>query len=138
MKIRERPSTDDVAYVKNACTAFERQHGIPDEHTRTLRLVLSDERGKPVGGLLAHTMWRSLLIDTLWIEDGHRRKGYGRELVEKAEAMAVSMGCCFAMVGTFESYGARTFYEKLGYRVVSTDRWSVAGQVGNWFHKELR
>jgi len=41
------------------------------------------------------------------------------------------------MVGTYESFGARPFYERHGFKVVSSDRDSPRGQVGYWFHKRL-
>ncbi|MBD3243629.1 MAG: GNAT family N-acetyltransferase [Chitinivibrionales bacterium] len=137
MKVSTRPTRGDIAYVKQRIAAFGRRHGIPDEHTRTLGLVLKDESGAVMGGLLAHTMWRCLVIDTVWVDERFRQQGHGRELVTRAESRARAMGCRFAMTGTFESYGARGFYEKLGYCVVSTDRDSLEGQVGYWFHKEL-
>ena len=48
-----------------------------------------------------------------------RGRGFGKELMKRAETYAVKRGCTDAFLDTF-SFQARPFYEKLGYRVFGT------------------
>jgi ribosomal protein S18 acetylase RimI-like enzyme len=45
-----------------------------------------------------------------------RGQGWGRRLIEAAEAVGVKRGCQYVWLDTY-SFQARPFYEKLGYRV---------------------
>jgi GNAT superfamily N-acetyltransferase len=48
-----------------------------------------------------------------------RKRGFGKELMKRAETYAIERGCTDAYLDTF-SFQARPFYEKLGYRVFGT------------------
>ena len=50
----------------------------------------------------------------LWVSDGLRGRGVGRELMDRAEVRARERGCHSAWLDTF-SFQARGFYEKVGY-----------------------
>ena len=45
-----------------------------------------------------------------------RGQGWGRRLIEAAEAVGVQRGCQYVWLDTY-SFQARPFYEKLGYQV---------------------
>ena len=55
-----------------------------------------------------------LFVKYLWVSDGLRSRGVGRELMARAEDRARERGCHSAWMETF-SFQARGFYEKLGY-----------------------
>jgi RimJ/RimL family protein N-acetyltransferase len=54
-------------------------------------------------------------IDTIFVDESLRGKGYGRELMDKAENLARDKGCSFITITTMD-WEARGFYEKLGYQ----------------------
>ncbi len=81
-----------------------------------ISMALRDDNGAVVGGLYGATMWKWLMIDGLWVESSLRGQGLGRRLLLAAESVAVARGCTGSFLGTFD-FGAREFYEHLGYRV---------------------
>lgn len=74
------------------------------------------EEGEILGGLHGAIWGDWLYIKILWIAEPARGHGYGRKLIEAAEAYAVKRGCRGAHLETF-SFQARPLYEKLGYEV---------------------
>jgi GNAT superfamily N-acetyltransferase len=65
-------------------------------------------------------IWAKWLhVITLAVAAPVRRRGFGKELMQRAETYAVERGCTNAFLDTF-SFEARPFYEKLGYRLFGT------------------
>lgn len=83
---------------------------------QSVNVFLRDPEGKLLGGLLGWTVWSWLHIDSLWIEEVHRRKGYGSKLLAGAEDEARRRACNLVEVDTFD-FQALGFYEKAGYEV---------------------
>lgn len=79
-----------------------------------VRLVVRDSDGKLVGGLLASTTIRIMALEALWVDEPHRGRGYGRELITEAERIAVAHGCV-AVQGNCLSFQSPEFFHKLGY-----------------------
>jgi GNAT superfamily N-acetyltransferase len=80
---------------------------------------LKGENGELMGGLLGDIWAAWLHVRILSVAMPVRGKGFGKELVKRAEAYSVERGCTDAFLDTF-SFQARPFYEKLGYRVFGT------------------
>ena len=72
--------------------------------------------GQIVGGLLGDIWGGWLHVGSLWVEKSLRGRGYGKELMTRAERYAIGKACsdAFLQTGSFE---ARPLYEKLGYHV---------------------
>jgi GNAT superfamily N-acetyltransferase len=83
---------------------------------KPLNLLLRAEGGVIKGGLLGATRWHWLLVHMLWIEDDWRGQGFGRALLERAEAIARGRGCERVSLDTTD-FQALGFYERAGYRV---------------------
>jgi ribosomal protein S18 acetylase RimI-like enzyme len=79
-------------------------------------LELEDDGGNIVGGVTGHSRWGWLYLATVAVSAELRGQGWGRQLIEAAEAVAVQRGCQYVWLDTY-SFQARPFYEKLGYRV---------------------
>jgi ribosomal protein S18 acetylase RimI-like enzyme len=97
-------------------------------HVAPLRLSLRTSESKIVGGLLAGTVWTWLSIDLIWVDPKLRGQGFGRQLIAQAEEVAIQRGCTHARLDTFD-FQARTFYERLGYRVYAQLHGFPAGHV---------
>jgi GNAT superfamily N-acetyltransferase len=82
-----------------------------------LSYVLKDETGQAIAGINAMLYcWHILYIDILYVEDAHRRKGYGKLLLDQAESESKKIGGYMSHLDTFD-WQAKEFYEHLGYEV---------------------
>ncbi|MDQ0721028.1 GNAT superfamily N-acetyltransferase [Paenibacillus sp. W4I10] len=91
-------------------------NGLLNKPGKTINLFLRDKTGKAVGGIFCATYCETLYIDNFWIDEEHRKKGYGKSLIMQAESMASELGCKLAHTSTF-SYQSPKFYQKMGYEV---------------------
>lgn len=86
---------------------------------QAIRVVVRSEANELIGGLVGGTYWGWLHVETLWVRDADRQRGYGTRLLAMAESEARRRGCRAAFLDTF-SFQARPLYERRGYRVVGT------------------
>ena len=114
--IEENAEAKDVAIVREGLD----QYNLPyagDGDYQELVILLRDETNSVIGGLLGCTYWGYLNVQVLWVEEGHRNKGKGKELLNAAEQEAIRRGCQYATLDT-HSFQALSFYQKLGYAIV--------------------
>ena len=85
-------------------------------HNSTVIIAARSDDQQIVGGLIVNFQpgWKWMHLQWMWIAESHRRAGIGRRLVATAEKEGQKRGCLHVAVDTFQ---AREFYEKLGYRV---------------------
>jgi GNAT superfamily N-acetyltransferase len=81
----------------------------------SLALVLRGADGGVQGGLWGSTGYGWLYTQMLVVPQAQRGAGLGSDLMRQAEALAQARGCQQAWVDT--QFGARAFYERLGYTV---------------------
>ncbi|MDB5358997.1 MAG: family acetyltransferase [Rhodospirillales bacterium] len=82
-----------------------------------LAVLIKGPAGATTGGLLGRTWLGWLYVELLYVPDGLRGSGVGRELMLRAEAEAEARGCIGIWLNTF-SFQARGFYEKLGFALI--------------------
>jgi GNAT superfamily N-acetyltransferase len=80
----------------------------------TIRFVVKDATGQVVGGLLAWTTLRNMILDDVWIDEPYRGRGLGTRLMAEAERVARTAGCIACQTHSF-SFEAPRFFQKLGY-----------------------
>lgn len=132
-----RARMDDAARLAALC----RQLGYPASQARIRRrlrrilgrldhaVFVARETGRALLGWV-HVHRRELLeedpqaeIEGLVVDVGHRGRGVGRLLTERAEAWARSRGCGAVRLRTnVIRTGAHRFYAALGYRHLKTQR----------------
>jgi GNAT superfamily N-acetyltransferase len=76
---------------------------------------LRDEAGELIGAFNGHTWGGCCIIANLWVRESQRGRGFGRALLQAAEAEAVRRGCARVILST-HSFQAPGFYERLGYK----------------------
>jgi GNAT superfamily N-acetyltransferase len=84
----------------------------PSGH-RPLVLTITDATGAVIGGLWGATGYGWLYTQLLLVPESLRGQGVGTRLMCEAEAEAMQRACRNAWVDT--QFGAREFYERLGY-----------------------
>ena len=84
-----------------------------------INLVLKDHEGTIVGGILTSTLYWSLYLEVLWVDEKYRGLGYGRDLVLEAQRLAKKNGCKTSHTYTF-SWQAPDFYQAVGYKLLAT------------------
>jgi GNAT superfamily N-acetyltransferase len=91
---------------------------LPDE-TEDLPVAAfaRDADGHVVGGVQGNVYWNGIEIELLWVDEAHRGRGIGAELMGRVEAFACRRGAVIAYLRTVD---ARRFYETLGYVVYGT------------------
>ena len=118
MRIDSNASPEDAATVLKGLREFNEVRLGPAGE-QPVRIVLRDEAGGVLGGVLGNTKWNWMYIATLWVADSVRGQGWGTQLMDAAEALARSRGCTNVSLDTFE-FQARPFYEKRGYKLFGT------------------
>lgn len=114
LRVEEKPADADVKTIVDGLRAFNtRQVGAPPA-AATFAVTVRDGAGLVVGGLVGVTYWDWMYVDYLWLDDGLRRRGWGRRLVEEAERVGRGRGCKAAWLDTF-SFQAPGFYRRMGY-----------------------
>ena len=82
---------------------------------QTVWLDAKDAAGNFLGGFRGEIFFDWLLVNILFVEEPHRRKGIGRRLLAEGEAHARRKGARHARLDTFE-WQAPDFYPRHGYR----------------------
>jgi GNAT superfamily N-acetyltransferase len=113
LTVEDAPAEADVEALPHALEAYNESRW--PKHPAWLPLAIFVRHGALiVAGLAGDTYCGWLFVKYLWVSDGLRGRGIGRELMSHAEARARERGCHSAWLDTF-SFQARGFYEKLGY-----------------------
>lgn len=87
-----------------------------DGHAIYLCYVLFAPDESIVGGIIGETHWNWLFINLMWIKDGLRHRGFGKQLLMAVEEEGRRRGATNAYLDTF-SFQAPDFYKKHGYEV---------------------
>lgn len=77
-----------------------------------------EEDGHIVAGLDAcMTAFKILYVSTVFVDEGYRRKGYGKALIEEMEKRAKALGANTVRLDTF-SWQGKDFYLAMNYQQV--------------------
>jgi GNAT superfamily N-acetyltransferase len=102
------------AVVTRGLAEFNRENfGRAD--TQTLDILVRDEKGEIIGGLLGRSSLRMFFLDLFYLPASLRNGGLGSRIMTQAEEEARRRGCTTAFVYTV-TFQAPGFYEKYGYR----------------------
>ncbi len=77
-----------------------------------------------------------MLIDWLWVDEPHRRRGIGTRLIDAADACARTLRLHGIYLNTF-TFQAPAFYLARGYRVLARIDEFAPGHARLWLAKRL-
>lgn len=135
----------ELRFSYDAAPSIETRRALGEEinafHARTVpqdarrfALLLHESGERLVGGLSGVLAWQWLFVEALWVDDAWRRRGVGKALLARGEAIAVEAGCHSAWLDTFQ---AREFYLRLGYREFGALEDYPSGQTRYFLRKRL-
>lgn len=81
--------------------------------------IIQNEKQKFLGGIQGFYYYGCFYIDLLFVINEARGKGYGSQLMQKAEELAKTRECLFMAVNTMD-FEAKPFYEKHGFEIEFT------------------
>ncbi len=113
------PGPDEKKTIVAGMLAYHRSKGHIRKEKDDYFSVVLKYQDNTVGAIVVSFRWDTMHIETLWIDESIRGKGWGTRLVEAAEKEAITRNCYLAYTDTF-SWQAPKFYEKLGYTLYST------------------
>jgi len=83
------------------------------------RIFIAEEDGVFIGWLRYNLFWDNTpFMNMLYLIEGSRKKGYGRQLVEYWEKEMKSSGYDIVMTSTQSDEYSQHFYVKLGYQAI--------------------
>jgi GNAT superfamily N-acetyltransferase len=130
--IREESPDRLAAQLDVLLCAFNENYAGPRGDEKLALAIREAER--LIAGLSAEIFWNALHIDLLWVAAEHRRQGYGRSLLQRAEEFGRERGCDVAYLSTF-GFHAPPFYVAMGYRVIGELVGVPRGSRRLWFGK---
>ncbi|WP_282940236.1 GNAT family N-acetyltransferase [Paenibacillus sp. RC67] len=114
-------SSDGKTYIRNKMIEYNLHHFPADLRGKyeEMHLFAKNKEGQIFGGMVGEICWNWLEVQYLFVDEEHRRLGYGKELMTQAETIAREKNCDFIKLDTL-SFQALDFYLKLGFEVFGT------------------
>ncbi len=125
----------DRASIERGVASHNASRVGPDS-SRPLWVACRDARGRLVAGARCMVMWRWLLLDWLWVEEGRRRQGLGSLMLGRAEQAAVAAGCTGVFLNT-SSVQSPDFYRRRGYVAFGELADLPPGETRYWMSKRI-
>lgn len=119
MQIQQQWKPEDSDYIRKKVIEHNLKK-LPDQvkhPAKNVSFILRDEDENILGGITGTIFWYHLHIDFLWVDESLRGEGYGEELLQRIEEIAIENKCKLIQLDTF-SFQAPKFYQKYGYEVV--------------------
>jgi GNAT superfamily N-acetyltransferase len=133
--LENQPASEQKNLILGSLDAFNEAQAGPCNF-KEFTLFARSETGSFVGGLVGWTHWNHFFVCALFVEERARRQGIGRELMKRAEELAVEEGCNTIYLDTFD-FQAPGFYEKLGFKVFGTLQDYPAGHQRFYLVKQI-
>lgn len=118
MHIDTNVSQEDVSFIWNKIREFNKHSGpmLIYPPYKSYNIILKDQNNEIIAGIITRIYLKAMFVEVLWIDEKYRKKGIGKELLNKVENYAKDIGCTFIHLDTF-SFQAIDFYKKCGYSI---------------------
>jgi GNAT superfamily N-acetyltransferase len=113
------PSEEDMKIVKKGLEDFNKTfpNGGLDIPTPDISLILRNEAGAIIGGVITRMLVGVMHLEVLWVDKPYRRQGLGRALITEAERIGKKKGYSTCQTWTFDFQGPE-FYQSIGFHVL--------------------
>ena len=130
-RIIENPTREEMKFITAGLERYNKKFptGNLDIPTPDVSLILRNNNGEIVGGLITSMLNGVMHFESLWIEEKYRGKGYGRDLLLIAERIGKEKEYSGTQTWTF-SFQAPEFYQNVGYNLVGIFDGYTRGCVG--------
>lgn len=128
------PDPIDFQTLSEGMLAHHAKSGHPRKSQKYSIFLKEDE--KVLGGVIATFLWNGMEINSLWVDESIRNRGWGRKLMEAVEEEGRKRGCTVSYTNTFH-YQAPKFYEKLGYKFYGKIENLPEGSYLSYYSKKL-
>ncbi len=118
LSLEDAPCSEDVEIIGKRLRQYNEAFA-PAADDSHFAVFLRDENGRISGGVMVKVGRGWLHVSTIWVDEAVRGQGFGKWLIETAEAEGIQRGCHSAYLDTF-SFQAPDFYQKCGYEVFGT------------------
>ena len=88
IEIRSDPSQVERDLLFSSLAKFNESQ-VGDARFKEFGIFAYGESESIIAGLLGFILWNGFFISTLWVDEPLRRKGMGRQLLAKAEELAI-------------------------------------------------
>ena len=113
--LHPEPTPEERYRIIDPLIAYNEEKAGP-RNSKEFAYSVRSETGEFVGGLLGSTHWNHFFVAAVFVDQQVRREGIGRELLKRAESLALEQGCDAIYLDTFD-FQALGFYEKIGFQV---------------------
>jgi ribosomal protein S18 acetylase RimI-like enzyme len=113
--LQPEPTPEQQYRIIDPLIAYNEAQAGP-RNKQDFAFFVKSETDEFVGGLLGFTHFNHFFVSALYVDQQFRKEGIGRELMARAETLALEQGCDAIYLDTFD-YQAPGFYEKLGFKV---------------------
>lgn len=114
--IDDNPTDEEMKIVNAGLGNYVKAHTARYKPGIKILLIVKDKKDNLIGGLLAFTAIRNMVVEHLWLEEHYRGRGLGRKLLFEAERIAKENNCIASQTWCL-SFQAPEFFTKLGYDV---------------------
>ena len=135
LSVTAAPTSAETAAIGEGLAGFNEADAGP-ANRETLAVLLRDDAGAIVGGLLGYTAWGWLYVQWLWLSESQRGSGWAGRMLSAAESEARRRGCHGAYIDTFNPVALRV-YRRQGYSVFGSLPDFPKGRTRTFLQKAL-
>lgn len=116
IEVNLNPSKLDIEYISNSLFEFNcNKVGVND--FAEILIQLKNTNNQVCGGIVGWSRWNWAHIENLWIMEEYRGRGFGKNMLNQFETIALNRNCAFIDLDTF-NFQAPEFYIKNGYKKI--------------------
>ena len=113
MEFTKNPNNLDIDFMTQMINKEVEGYGL----AHSFACFIRNENHELVAGCNGSIIFGSIYTDQLWVDKQYRKRGLGKRLMNAVHEYGRNQGCKLATVATMSFQNARSFYERLGYRV---------------------